>query len=1174
MKRLCSVIMMLAVAVCAMGATFPKISVEGSETWYFIQFTSGGAVVADKGEGAEVQTAAMEVADAQQWKVEGTEADGYTFTNKLGRMLYVTATAQNSGFFRAAASPADNSRFVITANAAGDGFLIAPRANASVYMNQWGGAGAGKRLGLWSDKTDTGSMVAFMEASDIDPSNVIPLIPYPVSLKRGEGMFDVATLKAIYYGAEEYREVCEAFAEELEYTFGTEVTLAASGSDAPAITITKGAAKADATEQDLSAYGLDIDATGITVNAVARPGCFYALTTLRQLMLARFLAAGSMMQSDFTIPCLSIEDRPRFAHRGYMLDVARHFFTKEDVKTVLDIMALYKLNVFHWHLTDDQGWRIEIPEYPRLTEVGAIREKSFTNVGLSTTFYDDTEYGRGCYFTLDDLREIVAYAAERNITIIPEVDMPGHMVAALASYPEFSCDPTKTYSVRIDSGISHDILDISNPAVMDFLKCVLGHIAEVFPGKLIHIGGDECPTENWSASANCQAFAKEKGLTIDQLQGWLVEELGKWLRDNYGKDIVVWDELLSRWPSTNEIKPVVMAWNNISKSADAANRGMKSIISPHQYLYLDFMQVAEDKADVNEGYQGGWSPSNINTLDEIYSLNPTSSLGGREEYALGPQGNMWTETCSSFSQVLYQLLPRGLALAEIGWTPNENKNWLNFLARLQSHDEIFDAEVWNYAKHFFDQSDAPEVRTLVREANDIINKTQPGAAGYVEEVYWDDLQKAMFDLVGILMEGGDPEEAAATLRKTLDDFKARDILMPDPGKTYQIVSASTYYKAAYDGSTVYAKGNDIRFHYTPQLEPEELWRFEPSGDAYQLRNVLTGKLLTMPSYNANVKLSDNGTPLTVQKATTANGKYTYVPGSVVIAKNGGATYKLFADATGFVKTYNDGKLCCQGTWRLQEVTDYRLMLSKLVEKARLIILTGKDGLDGSPSPDALAFLQSQLIDAAETERVVTEEVYARYLDVYAEYLAMPRRSVVDMLDEGVYYRIHNAYSGWSNYYAALGAGGDVVPVKDNLTDDVCLWEIRKLGGNRVLLRNKSNSLLARVASATQDTKVQTAAEGTEWQLSEYSSAESAGILIQTGDYSWYVNPNAWSYVLLKPIAWGACVWAFEATDVPTGVVSAATAAKTPLAEYYDLQGRRVRGDMRGVVICGGKKLVR
>ena len=520
-------------------------------------------------------------------------------------------------------------------------------------------------------------------------------------------------------------------------------------------------------------YTLLINNKGVKITYSSDAGLRNAFQTINQLL---------MLNDGKRLPCLSVKDYPQYEYRGLMLDVSRHFFTKEEVKKILKTMAAYKLNRFHWHLTDDQGWRIEIPEYPRLTEVGTCRDSSLTNKGRQPFFYDDTHYGKGCYYTLNDLREVVAYARSLNIEIIPELDLPGHMVGAVASYPEFGCNPTKQHSVRVHQGVSTEVLNVGDDRVIDFLKCVLGHIADVFPYQYIHLGGDECPTDEWKDNALCLKRVKDKHLKgVEELQSWLVEELGTYLKQQYGKDLVVWDELLAHWNDDNRMRPVIMCWRGLKYTQQAGERGFRCVSVPNYHNYLDLIQMPADKAEYDEVYQGGYGAKDVNTVEHIYRMNPVEKMPkGTESLCLGTQANLWTESCSSNAQAEYQIFPRALAVAECGWLAQDQKDWDGFYKRLQSHTKVLEGFEMTYARHYFEQPEQP----------------------------------AQLDLI------------KATMPRI------------ENGKVYRIRSASNWYLAKYAGSALYAKsGEGLHLRYTPQGSDDELWRAEKRGSKVTFVNV-------------------------------------------------------------------------------------------------------------------------------------------------------------------------------------------------------------------------------------------------------------------------------------------------------------------------------------------------
>lgn len=1149
----------------------PQVSSGDQVHWYVLKFLNQNNVLEAKGDGAEVKTAGFKGNKNQLWKIEGNATTGYTLTCKNGMKLYTTTTAKE-GKFMAGNTPNENTHFVwqaTTNTTYADGWVLSPKANTLVYMNQWGGAGAGKSLGLWNDIASADQPFTFVKAEDLlgEAENMLPLIPYPANLTRNEGTFNLKQLTAITTpaGDEAVARYAQEFATQLEKTSGIKVPVNPTTA-ATSLVMTKDATLAH------EAYKLTVNEAGINIAAADSTGFFYAIQTLKQLMPhAIYNRSGASTAIDWTVPCVEIADQPQLGHRGYMLDVARHFFSKTEVKRILDIMATYKMNRFHWHLTDDQGWRIDIPEYPKLAQVGAVRKGSFVNAGGSSKFFDDTEYGRGMYYTLDDLREIVAYAKSLNIEIIPEIDLPGHMVAAVAAYPEFSCDPTKKYEVRIDGGISKDVLNIGKDETIDFLKCVLGHMAEVFPYKYIHLGGDECPTDQWSHNADCLKRVKDEGLAgVNELQSWLVEKLGLYLKEKYNKDIICWDELLAHWKSDNTVKPVIMAWNHINKSKEAADKGFKSIVVPYQSLYLDMMQVPLSEVDVNEKYQGGWGDNWVNSVETVYGVNPVASLSGKEDFCLGVQGNMWTETCNDSVEVEYQLLPRMLALSETGWLPAAKKDFASFYMRLQKNRDILDAKGLTYATHYFDEPDLTEQEAAVAEAASLLENAKPGKVGYPSQTEYDKLSSAYAPFIADNDATGD----VAALKAAIAAYKTAAVTMPVEGKTYKLVSASTYYKAKYVGSTAYVDGSQIRFHYTPQVEPEELWQFTAKDGGYVMTNALTGKQVVMPANNnANITLADAGTTLTIAQATVASGKYSYVAGALNIGAN---DKYLSADCTGLVKAGTNAALCYQGTWYLEEVTDFTAQLNGLVKKANRIVAESNPGAMGEPTEEAIALLSNDLITpatAAVAAGSVSEAAYKQYQEVYAQYLAMPRVSPISGIDESYYYYIRNAF--FDTYYAEAQADGTIAP-RTKGEGDSFLWQFVKKG-DKVSIISKLTGKPAYIDTEAEGTNLKVGSPY-EWGLNEYTCDEGkTGIQIITanGELSWYTNPGAWkNNVILKPKTYGASIWTFEVSNVATGVHATTAPAIVPTS-YYDLQGRRVSQPSHGVYVTNtGRKVIK
>ncbi|WDF57085.1 family 20 glycosylhydrolase [Mucilaginibacter sp. KACC 22063] len=410
-------------------------------------------------------------------------------------------------------------------------------------------------------------------------------------------------------------------------------------------------------------------------------GLFYGIQTLMQLLPLE--KAGSV-----NLPCLTIEDYPRFGYRGMHLDVSRHFFSVEMVKKYIDLMAAYKLNTFHWHLTDDQGWRIEIKKYPKLTQVGSQRAQ--TVIGnfhdRVPQQYDNTPHGG--FYTQDEVRDVVRYAAERYITIVPEIEMPGHATAALAAYPEYSCDPDKQYQVAQTWGVFKDIY-CPTDKTFAFLEDVLTEVMELFPSKFIHIGGDEVPKDAWQKSAFCQSLIKRLHLKNEHgLQSYFIQRIEKFVNSK-GRNIIGWDEILEGGLAPNA---TVMSWRGEAGGIEAAKQHHNVIMTPGSGgLYFDHAQGKSDKEPVGIG--------NYAPLSKTYSYNPTPAALSADEqkYIIGVQANMWTEYIATDSKLEYMLLPRMLALAEVAWSPLANKNFTDFSAtRLPKHLAAIDKSGTNY----------------------------------------------------------------------------------------------------------------------------------------------------------------------------------------------------------------------------------------------------------------------------------------------------------------------------------------------------------------------------------------------------------------------------------------------------------------------------------------------
>jgi hexosaminidase len=435
------------------------------------------------------------------------------------------------------------------------------------------------------------------------------------------------------------------------------------------------------------AFQITVNDKAITIKGASEAGVFYGIQTLRK---------ATPIGENITVlyPAVTINDQPRFAYRGMMLDVARHFMPVDFVKTYIDILALHNINRFHWHLTDDQGWRIEIKKYPKLTQIGSVRKQ--TVIGKNTGKYDSKEHSG--FYTQDQIKEIVNYAADRHITVIPEIDLPGHMLAALASYPELGCTGGP-YEVASTWGVFPDVLCPGKEATFEFLENVLTEVMDLFPSEYIHIGGDECPKDRWEKCPDCQRRIKELGLKDGKhkkefyLQSYVTARIEKFL-NNHGRNIIGWDEILE-----GELAPnaTVMSWRGMEGGLEAAKLNHDVIMAPNSYCYFDYYQTQDTQ---NEPFAiGGYVP-----VEKVYSFEPVPSelTPEQQKHILGAQANLWTEYIATPEHVEYMVLPRMAALSEVQWMQPEKKNFDSFLKRLPQLIALYDKLGYNYATHVFD----------------------------------------------------------------------------------------------------------------------------------------------------------------------------------------------------------------------------------------------------------------------------------------------------------------------------------------------------------------------------------------------------------------------------------------------------------------------------------------
>ena len=505
-------------------------------------------------------------------------------------------------------------------------------------------------------------------------------------LKNGMGVsFDASN-------EEVYRNVL-FFRQWVEETTGISLKLTPTDKKA-AVRMTldypkaKGEVESDLTEQQKEAYMIKVDKKGIAIIARQPIGLFRAAQTLRKSL-------PIVKNADkVELPYAEIFDEPRFEYRGVLLDCGRHYFTVEFIKKFLDVMALHGSNQFHWHLTEDQGWRFEVKAYPSLAPLGSVRAETVIGPGNSGV-YDGTPYGG--YYTQEECREVVSYAAERYINVVPEIDLPGHMQSALHVFPHLGCTGGP-YPVRTYWGVSSEVLCGGNPETMTFLKTVLGELCDVFPSKYIHIGGDECPKSRWQKCPTCQAKIKELGLKNDgkhtpenQLQSYINREVETFMKER-GRAIIGWDEILEGGLSGESI---IMSWRGIKGGIAAARQGHRVIMSPNVYSYIDHPQLKD------LGKQPRTTDSYIVSASKIYSfepLIPDSLTNEQQRLILGPQVNLWTEHVAYPQHAFYQLLPRLGASSEVQWCNPDQKNFDYFKKRLPRLKKLYDLLGVNYCK--------------------------------------------------------------------------------------------------------------------------------------------------------------------------------------------------------------------------------------------------------------------------------------------------------------------------------------------------------------------------------------------------------------------------------------------------------------------------------------------
>lgn len=524
----------------------------------------------------------------------------------------------------------------------------------------------------------------------IEANSTIAIIPQPTVVEESEGVFTLSPRTAIilHFEAEQLADAVGHINAIANDIFGRSLAIKCSSENSPKENVIN-------IYQDRSiaheGYRLCVSKSSIDITSSTANGVFYAIQSLRQMLPHEALTAKRV--KSVNIPAVKIEDAPHFTYRGVLLDVCRHFFTADEVKTIIDIAAMHKINHFHWHLTDDQGWRIEIKRYPLLTEVGSRRADSQV-IGTHHSrnmAMEGVPYGP-YFYTQEEIAEVVEYASKRFVTVVPEIDLPGHTIAALTAYPHLGC-VGEGYKVREIWGIAKEVMCLGKESTFEFIENVLGEVLELFPSKYIHIGGDECPRDAWKVCPLCQARIKAEGLQNEaELQSYCNHRIEALLHKQ-GRKMIGWDEILEGGVSPTT---TIMSWRGVEGGIAAAKAGNYAIMTPYKLCYLNGIQSADLANEPAFGVRNPHIPHH-RPLDKVYNFNPYDGLTTEEQhYILGIQACVWTEHIKEFNHLTYMLLPRLSALAETAWSL-PRKDWERYIANLENLRRFYEAYNYNYA---------------------------------------------------------------------------------------------------------------------------------------------------------------------------------------------------------------------------------------------------------------------------------------------------------------------------------------------------------------------------------------------------------------------------------------------------------------------------------------------
>lgn len=505
----------------------------------------------------------------------------------------------------------------------------------------------------------------------------VNIIPQPLEVTSTQkGNFNLNTKTALSYQPKSLNKSADFLNAYLEKFYGFRLKESHTKTNQGVILSINKAA-----DKSAGAYSLEVKKEGILITAASEEGVFYGIQSLIQLLDPQ--TSGNK----FSIPFVRIKDEPRFNYRGMHLDVTRHFFPVSYVKKYIDYLAQHKMNYFHWHLTDDQGWRIEIKKYPKLTEIGSMRKGTIIGRLPGT---GNTNTPHGGFYTQDEIREVVKYAADRYINVIPEIEMPGHASAALAAYSHIGCTGGP-YKVQETWGVFDDVFCAGNDETFAFLEDVIDEVVALFPSKYIHVGGDECPKTSWKKCPKCQARIKANGLKDEhELQSYFVQRMEKYINSK-GRSIIGWDEILEGGLAPNA---TVMSWRGEKGGIEAAKQNHNVIMTPGEYVYLDYAQTS---------HKDSLTMGGLITVQKVYNYEPIPAglPESAKKYILGAQANVWTEYMPTIAKVEYMAFPRMTALSEVLWSSKENRNWDAFQQRLKIQFNRYKLWKTNYNKDLF-----------------------------------------------------------------------------------------------------------------------------------------------------------------------------------------------------------------------------------------------------------------------------------------------------------------------------------------------------------------------------------------------------------------------------------------------------------------------------------------